>query len=107
MTTNPYLSQIGGRLRGERTADVEESTLATLAIAHELGRMNDRAAAGPAEQRDDAVADSDGDRRIAAAARRWRKSYVHRNDPAYTAGYYLSCSELAQVIREVDEEAGR
>lgn len=120
MTTNPFLEASLARATGEPDPfdGVPTSTLAPLAIAHELARMNDltEATNGPlravsdapegfeaAPQRVISVPDeAEGDRRIAAAARRWAELYARRNETAAAAGYFLSCSELAEAVRQVD-----
>lgn len=132
MTTNPYLDAAKARTGNPADPFSEASTasLTSLAIAVELARLNDlteaihaptRIAGGlddshgggldaAAKRAGDLVAgrivavpdEAEVDRRIAVAARRWAERYAYRNETAYVAGYHLSCSELAQVVREVD-----
>ena len=119
MTNNPYLDEV------ERRYDLDDlapDTLATLATAHELHEMNRLTAAmntptrtvanvqapiapGGMGARIMAIPDeSEGDARIAAAARRWATQYARRTNPGRSgAALNLAAAELAEAVRQEDE----
>ena len=121
MTNNRYLDEIERRYDLD---DLSPDTLAALATAQELHERNRLTVALNAPLKfatnvqepispenlhaqrilsSDPV-DSEGDARIAAAARRWAKAYGNRNMPgASPATHHLAASELLETIRQEDE----
>ena len=104
--------------------EIDPRDLAALATAHELHEMN-RLTAGaatptrivsniqaPVSPEDlhaqrvlatDPV-DSEGDARVAAAARRWATQYAQRRTPSASgAALGLAAAELAEAVRQEDE----
>lgn len=118
MKTNPYIEKLLDQREEEddRLDGLNPLTLATLAVAHEIGVANAPlrtvAITGEMFQEDLeeilsgrvlAIPDESGDARIAAAARRWAEAYGRRNVTGQAAASHLAASELLEVVRQEGE----
>lgn len=133
MNRNPYLVEIERRYDLDDLDDLSPGALATLATAHEIRELNRLTAAHETREMNRLTTernaplrvvanvqapispedlgarvmsvpdDSEGDARIAAAARRWAEAYPYRNSPWSGANYRLACAELSRAVRQEDE----
>ncbi|MFE7605755.1 hypothetical protein ACFU1Q_11395 [Brachybacterium paraconglomeratum] len=115
MNSNPYVEKLLAEWGGEDDplGGLDPLTLATLAVAHELGAANAplRTVVDTGEifqedierflaDRVLAIPDESGEARIAAAARRWANAYGRRNVPGHAAASHLAASELLEAVRQ-------
>ena len=120
MSRNPYLDDLAENYVPE---DFDVRSLGILAVAHELRELNRLTAEAAAPMRivsniqapvapEDFLRsqkimtspdDSEGDARIAAAARRWAEAYGARNVPGKAAAHHLASNELLEAVRQEDE----